>query len=141
MCKRKRTSSNTTYAGGYINESVRSQLDDWIFGCDVCQAVCPWNNKNIDTLEIEFHPKANSNPMDLIALFKMDDSEFRTRFRKTPLWRAKRRQILRNAAIVLGNQKYAEATVVLTQSLKENDPIIVDACRWALNQIQKESIR
>ena len=120
-----------------IDEGLRSQFDDWIFGCDVCQAVCPWNNKNIDTLEIEFNPQADSNPLDLIGLFKIDESEFRARFRKTPLWRAKRRQILRNAAIVLGNQKYGEATDVLTQGLTEADPIVVDACRWALNQINE----
>lgn len=118
-----------------IHETLRPKMDDWIFGCDVCQAVCPWNNKTVPSLETKFYPQANANPCDLIALFQMDESEFRTRFRKTPLWRARRRQILRNAAIVIGNQKYREAADVLADALRESDPVIVDACCWALEQL------
>jgi epoxyqueuosine reductase len=70
----------------------------------------------------------------LIGLFELDDAAFRQRFRNTPLWRAKRRGVLRNAAIVLGNRPTAEAFDALTRGLNDSDPLVRDACAWALGQ-------
>jgi epoxyqueuosine reductase len=130
-----------------IPEELRPGIGEWLFGCDVCQDVCPWNQKQqTDTPSPQpsptgregpgFHPAPDANPIDLIGLFDLDDEAFRRRFRHTPLWRAKRRGILRNAAIVLGNQRAAAAIQTLTRGLGDSEPIIREACQWALDRIQ-----
>jgi epoxyqueuosine reductase len=113
----------------------RSGIGDWLFGCDICQEVCPWNGKAPQSPEPSFEPLANANPVDLAELFSLDDAAFRERFRHTPLWRSKRRGILRNAAIVLGNQRATSAKPALTRGLADAEPLIREACAWALEQI------
>jgi len=118
-----------------IPETLRAGMGDWVFGCDVCQDVCPWNNRVPTTNEPAFAPRPDNNPLQLAALFYLSDGQFRDRFRKTPLWRPKRRGILRNAAIVLGNQRAQTAVPALTHGLEDPDPLVQDSCRWALQQI------
>jgi epoxyqueuosine reductase len=113
-------------------------MDDWLFGCDVCQEVCPWNHKAPRVDAAEFWPEAGSNPIDLIELFRMTDEQFRRRFRRSPLWRPKRRGILRNAAIVLGNQRAPQAIQALTWGLDDMEPLVREACAWALGQLGGE---
>ena len=145
-----------------IPEHLRPDIGDWLFGCDICQEVCPWNTKHSPQSQVQgtksdaqtrddddstldlglgaldsFLPAPDSNPIDLIPLFDLDDEAFRRRFRHTPLWRAKRRGILRNAAIILGNQKCRETIPVLTRGLADSEPLIQEACRWALAQIAR----
>ncbi len=79
-------------------------MGDWLFGCDICQDVCPWNRHAPVVEEPTLLPLAQQTSLDLAQLFELDDAAFRERFRHSPLWRPKRRGILRNAAIVLGNQ-------------------------------------
>ena len=133
-----------------IPEELRPGIGDWLFGCDVCQEVCPWNQsaerraaapqdtptQAWDVAPI-FSPANENNPIDLIGLFDLDDEAFRRRFRHTPLWRAKRRGILRNAAIVLGNQRAAAATTALERGLADSEAIVREACAWALARIGK----
>ena len=88
-----------------IPESLRAGMGDWLFGCDICQDVCPWNHRAPISEEADFQPADGMNPIDLAELFDLDEAAFRARFRHSPLWRAKRRGLLRNAAIVLGNQR------------------------------------
>lgn len=109
--------------------------DDWLFGCDVCQEVCPWNRRVPESIEPEFAPASTPTSVDLIALFALSEEEFRQRFRKTPLWRSKRRGILRNAALVLGSQKCEAARETLEGALADDEPLIRNACRWALQQL------
>jgi len=116
---------------------LRAGQGEWVFGCDVCQDVCPWNRKAPIVDEPEFQPRAESHPLDLIELFDLDDAGFRRRFRDTPLWRSKRRGILRNAAIVLGNQRAKHAVPALNKGLNDQEPLICEACAWALEQIAK----
>ncbi|MEM7311584.1 MAG: tRNA epoxyqueuosine(34) reductase QueG [Planctomycetota bacterium] len=113
----------------------RDKMDDWLFGCDVCQDVCPWNRHAPVVDSAEFQPLAENNPVDLIGLFDLDDDSFRTRFRKTPLWRSKRRGILRNAAILLGAQRHEPAVAALTRGLSDEEELIREACAWALREI------
>src|SRR4029077_13497725 len=87
-----------------IPHDLRSGMGDWLFGCDVCQDVCPWNHRAPESNEPGFQAAEGMNPIELAALFNLDDAAFRARFRHTPLWRAKRRGLLRNAAIILGNR-------------------------------------
>jgi epoxyqueuosine reductase len=132
-----------------IPEALRPGVGDWLFGCDVCQDVCPWNEKAAGQGErslqrsedAALQPAADSNPVGLIALFELDDETFRRRFRHTPLWRARRRGILRNAAIVLGNQRAAAAVPALTRGLGDAERLVREACAWALERITREGGR
>ncbi len=91
---------------GAVPAELREAVGDRLFGCDVCQEVCPWNRRTPTTTEEGFRPRPGMNPVDLAALFSLDEAAFRRRFRHTPLWRPKRQGILRNAAIVLGNRSH-----------------------------------
>ena len=117
---------------GPIPLDLREGMGDWIFGCDVCQEVCPWNRKSPRADEPVFQPRPENNPVDLVALFALSDEEFRERFRRTPLWRAKRRGLLRNAAIALGNRPVPEALPTLVEALDDEEPLVRGAAAWAL---------
>jgi epoxyqueuosine reductase len=120
---------------GAIPRELRAGVGDWVFGCDVCQDVCPWNNKAPVSHEADFRPRAESNPLELSGLFRLSDEEFRARFRHTPLWRAKRRGVLRNAAIVLGNGRAAESLDALLLGLRDAEHLVRAASAWALGQL------
>jgi epoxyqueuosine reductase len=119
---------------------LRAAHGDWVFGCDVCQDVCPWNRKAPSIEEPELAPREGTAPLDLIALFDLDEASFRKRFRGTPLWRAKRRGLLRNAAIVLGNQRAVQAVPALQKGTTDEEPLIREACAWALQQIRSVGV-
>ena len=120
---------------GPIPAELRPGMGEWLFGCDVCQEVCPWNHREEAAGGPAFEPAEEHNPVDLAALFDLDDDGFRRRFRHTPLWRAKRRGILRNAAIVLGNQRSAATVPALVRGLADPEPLVRGAAAWALGQI------
>jgi epoxyqueuosine reductase len=113
---------------------LRSGIGEWLFGCDVCQDVCPWNSRVPRAEQPEFIPRADSNPIDLVALFDLSDEAFRARFRSTPLWRPRRRGLLRNAAIVLGNRPTSAAIPALARGLDDVEPLVRGACAWALGR-------
>lgn len=117
-----------------IPTELREGVGDWLFGCDVCQQVCPWNDHAPPAGEDVFQPLSERNPVDLIKLFDMDDEAFRDAFGRTPLWRAKRRGILRNAAIVLGNRRTPAALPALVHGLHDAEPLIRGASAWALGR-------
>jgi epoxyqueuosine reductase len=117
-----------------IPVELRGKMGDWILGCDVCQEVCPWNRKAPPSPEDAFAPLEGHNPIDLRAMFSLTDEQFRERFRKTPLWRPKRRGILRNAAIALGNQPHPDNIPALKVGLNDDEPLIRGASAWALGR-------
>ncbi len=117
-----------------IPAELRPGMHDWVFGCDVCQDVCPWNNKAPASDHAAFYPANDRAPLQLRSLFTMSDDDFRDRFRKTPLWRTKRRGVVRNAAIVLGNQPHADNIAPLSQGLNDEEWLIRGASAWALGQ-------
>jgi epoxyqueuosine reductase len=119
---------------GAIPAELRPGLGDWVFGCDVCQDVCPWNHRAPLATEPGFNPDDGMNPLELVGLFFLDDESFRSRFRHTPLWRAKRRGLLRSAATVLGNRPAASALPALERGLNDFDPLVRASCAWALGQ-------
>jgi epoxyqueuosine reductase len=122
-----------------IPVELRQGMGDWVFGCDVCQEVCPWNRDAPKSQEQSFEPVADLNPLELTELFDLDDASFRQRFRHTPLWRAHRRGLLRSAAIVLGNQRVSTAIPVLKKGLLDVEPLVRGACAWALGEISLEA--
>ncbi|HMP79216.1 MAG TPA: HEAT repeat domain-containing protein, partial [Pirellulaceae bacterium] len=82
-----------------------------------------------------YEPQAELNPLELSPLFRMTDEAFRQRFRATPLWRPKRRGLLRNAAIALGNQRDPSAIPALALGLFDVEPLVRGAAAWALGRI------
>ena len=124
---------------GPIPTDLREPMGQWLFGCDICQEVCPWNGRAPTTEEPSFQPSADRNPAELAGLFLLDDETFRRRFRGTPLWRAHRRGLLRNAAIVLGNWPDESALTSLVRGLADAEPLVRGACAWALGRYAQPS--
>jgi epoxyqueuosine reductase len=119
---------------GPIPDDKRRAAGEWLFGCDICQDVCPWNRRVPESAEERFRPRERMNPVDLAPLFELDEQEFRERFRRTPLWRSKRRGLLRNAAVVLGNRGDAAALPALFHGLEDSEALVRGACAWALGR-------
>jgi epoxyqueuosine reductase len=126
---------------GAIPRELRQGVGDWLLGCDICQDVCPWNHRPAAGGEPSFAPRVDAGGLDLCALFLLDDAAFRAEFRDTPLWRPKRRGILRNAAIVLGNQRHRGAIPALVHGLADVEPLVRGACAWALGEIATAAAR
>lgn len=76
------------------------------------------------------------NPVELAALFDLTDRQFRSRFRETALWRAHRRGLLRNAAVVLGNQQDTLSLPALSKGIHDAEPLVRGACAWALGELR-----
>jgi epoxyqueuosine reductase len=124
---------------GPVPEELRPGLGDWIFGCDVCQEVCPWNHKAPSSRERAFVPRPELEAADPIELLGLSEEEFRRRFRGTALMRAKRRGVLRIAALVLGNRGDPAALPALHRALHDSEPLICEAAEWAIEQITKRA--
>ncbi|MEX0715592.1 MAG: tRNA epoxyqueuosine(34) reductase QueG [Planctomycetaceae bacterium] len=114
---------------------LREGMGDWLFGCDICQDVCPWNRKAPRGIEPAFIPRRDLNPADARELLRLSEHEFRLRFRGTPLDRPQRAGLLRNAAIVLGNTGDRSAIPALTEALADSEPLIRGAAAWALGRL------
>jgi epoxyqueuosine reductase len=124
---------------GPVEQELRPGIGDWLFGCDVCQEVCPWNRKAPATSEPAFVARQDLESVDPRELLSLSEDEFRRRFRGTAIMRAKRRGLLRNAALVLGNRGGAAALPALRQALNDSEPLIRDAAQWAIDKIQERS--
>ncbi len=120
---------------GAIPRHLRPLMGNHIFGCDICQEVCPYNVKAKPTGEDAFHPREGLYAPELIALLSLSEEEFRRRFRGSPILRAKRRGFLRNVAVALGNLKSREAVPALIQALQDEEPLVRRHVAWALGQI------
>ena len=117
---------------GPIPRELRAKLGNWIFGCDICNEVCPWNGDA---------SSANANlAHDLLPhlpeLLALDDDAFSARFTKSAVKRAKRRGLLRNVAVALGNTRNPDAAPALIQALeREREPLVRSHAAWALGQV------
>jgi len=137
---RKCISYLTIELRGAIPLELRAGIGDWLFGCDICQDVCPWNRGGSTTLEGlgEGFP---SNPelatLDAIELLKLTDAEFRRRFRGTSILRTKRSGLVRNAAIVLGNTGDEAAISALQAATEDADEVVREAATWAIARIRE----
>lgn len=122
---------------GSVQRELRPLVGDWLFGCDVCQEVCPWNGKAPATAEAAFLPRPEILALDPIELLGITEEEFRRRFRGTALLRSKRNGLRRNAAIVLGNHGRADSLPALQANADDPDEGVREAARWAIAQIQR----
>jgi epoxyqueuosine reductase len=120
---------------GPIADEFADRLGDWVFGCDVCQDVCPWNRKAAAGRDPELSPRSEWTNPDLIAWLKSDPDEFRRSIRGTALSRAKRSGLLRNAALILGARREPAAVPVLIERLEDPDPLVRESAAGALDRI------
>ncbi len=120
---------------GWMPRALRSLVGNHIFGCDICQEVCPYNVKARASSEPAYQPRAGLHAPELIPLLALNEEDFRQRFRGSPILRAKRRGFLRNVAVALGNLKSAEAVPALMGALDDEEPLVRGHAAWALGQI------
>ena len=135
-------SSLTIELRGAIPENLRPQIGRQVFGCDICQDVCPWNRQAPTTNEEVFAPRENLLAPDLEWLAQLTEEQFREKFRLSPIKRAKYRGLIRNACIALGNSNiqrdspaHKRITNLLARLSENSDAIISEHANWALNRL------
>lgn len=116
-----------------VAADLRDGLGDWLFGCDVCQEVCPWNRHAPGSAAPELQPRTGMT-LDVAEVLALDEAGFRARFRGTPLVRAKRHGLLRSAALVLGNRPHPASGPALIAAAGDQDPVVRGAAAWALGR-------
>jgi epoxyqueuosine reductase len=124
---------------GPIPEHRREGLGRHVFGCDICQDVCPWNRKAPVTSAAEFQPREGLVNPALEWLAALDEQEFRKAFRGSPIRRAKRQGLRRNAALAMGNSGDPKFAHVLEKMESDEDPVVSDAARWAGAKLRRKS--
>ena len=132
---RRCISYHTIELKGAIPLEYRAAMGDRVFGCDDCQDVCPWNRRAPETGHSAFISRPWNEAPGLIEMLGLTPEEFRTRFRGSPVKRTKRRGLLRNAAVALGNTKDPEAIPALADSLGDDEPLVRGHAAWALGNI------
>lgn len=120
---------------GAIPAELRSAIGNRIYGCDDCQDVCPWNRFATQTKELAFTPRETLRLPKLIVLMGLTEEEFHQTFRDSAIKRIKRRALLRNVAVALGNSRDPQAAPVLIRALDDVEPLIRGHVAWALGQI------
>ncbi len=121
---------------GEIPEDLREGVGRHIFGCDICQDVCPWNRKAPAGNTPEFQPREELVHPVLEWLTRMDSAEFAEKFRGSPLKRAKRNGIRRNAVVAIGNSKNRKFLPLLEELSRDEDAQIAEHARWAAHKLR-----
>jgi epoxyqueuosine reductase len=117
---------------GAIPEPLREGAGDWIFGCDICQEVCPWNRFAKPGAAFGAPGEAS---LDLEALAALDNAAFKARFKGTPLERTKRKGLARNAALAMGNARDSRHRPALERAAQDPDPAVAEQAAWSLNRL------
>jgi epoxyqueuosine reductase len=115
-----------------IPEALREGIGRHVFGCDICQDVCPWNRKAPATTANEFQAREGLVNPSLEWLAEMEPEEFRATFRGSPVRRAKLSGLRRNAVIAMGNSGDAKFVSTLKELAEDADPVVAEHARWAL---------
>ena len=118
-----------------IPKALRPEIGNWIFGCDICQEVCPWNSKAVSTTEPGFQPRDGNFAPELLSLVGMTQEAFSRRFKGSPIKRAKRRGFLRNVLVAIGNWGSQRAVPALRDALADDEPLVRSHAAWALGRI------
>jgi epoxyqueuosine reductase len=126
---------------GALPPEARRMVGGWVFGCDVCQEVCPWNAAPEGT-EGAVHPEMELPPeraeLDLARLLRLPREEYVERFRGSPMKRAKLEGLQRNAAVAMGNRLESRYAAPLADALREGEPLVRGHAAWALGRIGGE---
>jgi epoxyqueuosine reductase len=126
---------------GPIPAEIRERMGSMIFGCDVCQEVCPWNRFASEP-DPELAPREENRAPELIPLLRLDEETFRERFPRSAVRRAKRAGFVRNAAVALGNAGDRAAVPALVEALRgDPDSIVRGHAAWALGRLGGEEAR
>jgi len=120
---------------GAIPDARREGLGRHVFGCDICQDVCPWNRRRRHHAAAAFEPRPGAESPDFAELASLDDEAFGVRFRKSPVKRAKRRGLLRNVAVAIGNSGGAPHRPLLERLAQDGDPLVAEHARWGLARL------
>ena len=123
---------------GDIPEALRPSIGELLYGCDICQDVCPWNVSFArDVSEPALQPHADRVSPDAAALLSLSETEWRAKFGKSAMTRAKRRGLARNAAVALGNRRDPGTVPALAAAAEgDADPVVRSHAKWALAQFE-----
>jgi epoxyqueuosine reductase len=124
---------------GSIPVELRPLIGNRIYGCDDCLAVCPWNRFAQQGQMMKAHARDDLAAPDLIELLSLDDAGFKKRFADTPMLRTKRRGLLRNVCVALGNCGDESAIPALQKATADSEPLIAEHAQWALSQFPDHS--
>lgn len=120
---------------GPIPRDLRPLMGNWVFGCDVCQEVCPYNRFAPATEDAGLAADVENGALPLAELLALDDTGFRARFKGTPMLRAKRRGLVRNACVAAGNSGDLNLVSPLTALLQDGEPLVRGHAAWALGRL------
>jgi epoxyqueuosine reductase len=125
---------------GSIPEEFRPAIGNRIYGCDVCLEICPWNRFAKEGAIMKEHERADLDQPALVELLELDDADFKARFAGTPMLRTKRRGVLRNVCVALGNIGDERCLPALEKATMDHEPLIAEHARWALAEIEKRKL-
>jgi epoxyqueuosine reductase len=120
-----------------IPEAQRPRIGHHVFGCDICQDVCPWNRRATTTAEAGFLPREVAPPLERLA--KLSEPEFRATFRDTPVSRAKYSGFLRNVAVAMGNAGLEKFRAPLEKLAASPDPLVAEHAAWGLRMLSEDA--
>lgn len=121
---------------GEIPEDLRDRMGRHVFGCDICQDVCPWNREAAITAKPEFQPRENLANPDLEWLATISENDFRLAFRGSPIKRAKRSGIRRNAVVAMGNSGDPKFLPILSDLEHDPDSVVAHHAVWARRKLE-----
>jgi len=133
---RKCISYLTIELKGAIPVELRQAVGNRIYGCDDCLAACPWNRFAQVGKLMQPHARTDLTSPDLVALLSLNDQGFKQRFAGSPILRTKRRGLLRNVCVALGNVGGTEALPRLKKASKDPEPLIAEHAQWAIKEIE-----
>jgi len=119
-----------------IDPDLRASMGRHVFGCDICQDVCPWNRKRAVSGGTSFEPRPGNVAPSFDELARLTPEEFQERFRKNPIKRSKRRGLLRNVAVAIGNAGTERHGVLLESLANDEDPIVREHAAWGLERLR-----
>lgn len=135
MDARRCLSYVTIESPGLPLPEIAEHTNGWIFGCDICQEVCPWNRRSHCSTVPTWQPLPEFASLNLLEVLDWDEEHFLIHLRNSPLWRPRRRGLVRNAMLLAGSQRLQAAVGSIASRLRTEEAMLRAAAAWALGQI------